>query len=104
MITDRLVFTEVLPQESSVRQDTLALSVIVPTRNEAGNVDALLTALHKAFDATPIEVIFVDDSIDETPQVVEAAANQFPELNVCLIHRPAGQRTGGLGGAVAVGL
>lgn len=104
MITDRLVFTEILPQETSAGQETLSLSVIVPTRNEAGNVDVLLSALHKAFGATPIEVIFVDDSTDETPQVVKAAVSQFPELNVRLIHRPAGQRTGGLGGAVAVGL
>ena len=57
----------------------------------------LLTGIHKAFAGTPVEVIFVDDSTDDTPQVVEAAIPQFPELNVRLIHRPAGQRTGGLG-------
>jgi dolichol-phosphate mannosyltransferase len=103
MITDKLLFTTVLPQEPRA-QERLSISVIVPTRNEAGNVNALLTALQNAFDATPIEVIFVDDSTDETPQVVEAAVARFPGLNVRIIHRPADQRMGGLGGAVVVGL
>lgn len=85
-------------------RNEMALSVIVPTRNEAGNVSMLLTGINKAFAGTPVEVIFVDDSTDDTPQVVEAAIAQFPELNVRLIHRPAGQRTGGLGGAVVKGL
>jgi putative flippase GtrA len=82
----------------------LALSVVVPTRNEAGNVRMLLTAIQKAFGGTQIEVIFVDDSDDDTPRVVGAAANHFPGLHVRLIHRPAGQRAGALGGAVTLGL
>jgi len=84
-------------------QDT-ALSVIVPTRNEAGNVELLLTSIKKAFGDTTIEVIFVDDSTDETPQVVHAAVGHFPSLNVRLIHREPEERTGGLGGAVVAGL
>jgi dolichol-phosphate mannosyltransferase len=82
----------------------LALSIIVPTRNEAGNVEKLLAGIHQSVADTPVEVIFVDDSTDETPQVVAAAVGHFPELNVRLLHRPEGQRTGGLGGAVVLGL
>lgn len=85
-------------------QNELALSVIVPTRNEAGNVDMLLASIKNAVAGEPVEVIFVDDSTDDTPQVVEAAVGHYPELNVRLIHRLAGQRTGGLGGAVVMGL
>lgn len=86
------------------KQTKLAMSVIVPTRNEAGNINLLLTSIRNAVDKLPIEVVFVDDSTDDTPQVVEAAVSQFPDLNVRLIHRSGTERTGGLGGAVVVGL
>lgn len=85
-------------------QDAMALSVIVPTRNEAGNVKNLLSSLEAALDHMPAEVIFVDDSTDDTPRVVQSAVANFPTLHVRLIHRPPEQRTGGLGGAVMLGL
>jgi dolichol-phosphate mannosyltransferase len=96
--------TGALFQDIRMIQTGKAVSVIVPTRNEAGNVERLLTLLKNAFCETIIEVIFVDDSTDETPQVVKAAANQFPSLHVQLIHRLPDQRKDGLGGAVLVGL
>lgn len=104
MLTDKLVSTDLFTREVRTSQVALALSVIVPTRNEAGNVEMLLTYLKNAFGNTEIEVIFVDDSTDETPQVVEAAVKHFPALNVRLIHRQPEQRVGGLGGAVVAGL
>jgi dolichol-phosphate mannosyltransferase len=104
MIADNLVSNNILTYTPEAKALDLALSVIVPTRNEAGNVEALLTGLKKAFDGRDVEVIFVDDSTDETPQVVEAAIQKFPMLNVRLIHRTPEQRTGGLGGAVVTGL
>ena len=104
MLTDKLVSSGIFTQEVRVYQPDIAISVIVPTRNEAGNVEMLLTYLKDAFDNTPIEVIFVDDSTDDTPQVVEAAVKHFPSLHVRLIHRQPEQRVGGLGGAVVAGL
>jgi dolichol-phosphate mannosyltransferase len=104
MTTNQVVSSKIFTHETRLNQDSLTLSVIVPTRNEAGNVRLLLTSLRNAFYGTFIEVIFVDDSTDETPQVVEAAAKDFPAQNVRLIHRSPEQQTGGLGGAVAVGL
>ena len=65
------------------------LSVIVPTCNEAGNVHALLEHLDQVLTGTHAEVLFVDDSTDETPQVVEAAKPLFPELTIRLFHRSA---------------
>jgi dolichol-phosphate mannosyltransferase len=103
-IKDTLVSPEIFTPEIRTNQNALAISVIVPTRNEAGNVEMLLTYLKNAFGDTSLEVIFVDDSTDETPQVVEAAVKHFPALNVRLIHRQPEQRTGGLGGAVVAGL
>jgi glycosyltransferase involved in cell wall biosynthesis len=82
----------------------IAISVIVPTRNEAGNVDALLDRLEPALAGVGSEVVFVDDSDDDTPDRVRQRAGRRPGPRVRLIHRPAGQRAGGLGTAVLAGL
>jgi len=78
------------------------LSVVVPTRNEAASIDPFLAALSPALEGMDAEVIFVDDSSDDTPAVVErhAAVSSIP---VHLRHRPAGERADGLGGAVKLG-
>jgi len=89
---------------NSPAKEFLELSIIIPTRNEAGNVENLLSCLQEAFDGRSIEVIFVDDSTDNTPLVVENAVEKFPSLHVKLIHRLPPDRTGGLGGAVIAGL
>jgi dolichol-phosphate mannosyltransferase len=104
MIIDKFVANNVFAQGTWVTPNNPTLSVIVPTRNEAGNIELLLTSLRHTFEDEFIEVIFVDDSTDETPQVVEAAAKNYPTLNVRLIHRSPEQRIGGLGGAVVMGL
>jgi cellulose synthase/poly-beta-1,6-N-acetylglucosamine synthase-like glycosyltransferase len=65
------------------------LSVIVPTRNEAASIAPLLEALRPALDGINAEVIFVDDSTDGTPSVVEAhAADSI--LPIRLRHRTGG--------------
>ncbi len=79
------------------------LTVVVPTRNEAGNVVALVAALDRYLAGQPAQVLFVDDSTDNTPEVVLRAA-EHSALPVRLLHRPEGERTGGLGGAVVAGL
>ena len=89
----RKVFTP----EIRANQNGLSLSVVVPTRNESGNVEKLLTSLSNAFSGMSIEVIFVDDSIDDTPQVVEAAVGRFPAQHVRMIHRSPEERADGLG-------
>ena len=79
------------------------ISLIVPTRNEALNVEALLQRVAGvAFDGV-IEVIFVDDSDDDTVDVVAAVQDSF-DFDIDIIHRSKGERQGGLGGAVIVGL
>jgi dolichol-phosphate mannosyltransferase len=80
------------------------ITVIVPTRNEAGNVEPLLTRVEKSLENISAEVIFVDDSTDNTPQVVQQAVGRFGSLKIGLIHRPPEARTGGLGGAVVAGM
>jgi len=77
-------------------------TVIVPTRNEAGNIQPLLERLKKSLAATPAEVLFVDDSTDGTDEVVRAVG-RTSGLAVRLLHRSSEQRTGGLSGAVIAG-
>ena len=80
----------------------VAITVVVPTRNEAGNVATLVTALELVARTVPLDVIFVDDSDDDTPAIVEQVA-AGATVPVQLIHRPPGERDGGLGGAVIAG-
>jgi hypothetical protein len=80
-----------------------SVSVIVPTRNEAQNVATLVqrtsAALHHV-DA-PCEIIFVDDSDDETPRAIHAQhGNSVP---VRMVHRTRAQRRDGVTGAVLRG-
>ena len=88
---------------SRTRQaDKPRLTVIVPTRNEAENVPLLLERLGPAIAPLSAEILIVDDSDDDTPAVVLECARACP-VPVGLLHRPAGSRKGGLGGAVVAG-
>lgn len=81
----------------------LDLTIIVPTRNEAGNVAPLLARIDPMIDHLSAEVIFVDDSTDGTPDAIAAEAPNHDQP-IRLIHRMSDQRTGGLGGAVLEGM
>lgn len=82
------------------------LSVVVPTRNEQDNIGLLLGALRGALQGVPVEVLFVDDSDDETPAVIQQAAQAAdPQFQVRMNHRAAGPaRAGGLATAVSSGM
>jgi len=79
------------------------VSVIVPTRNESGNVRPLVALLDGVLAQRDMEVIFVDDSDDGTDAVVREMV-PADNRDIVLIHRGREQRTGGLGGAVVAGL
>lgn len=85
------------------------VSVVVPTRNEAGSVGELLRRLAATGAAAHVrfEVIIVDDSDDDTTAVVEAVASRLAVpsgFSVQVIRREPGQRTHCLSGAVVCGL
>lgn len=79
------------------------LTVVVPTRDEAANVAPLLGRLLTTCHELRMEILFVDDSSDATPRVINELAERSWRP-VRLIHRPPDQRDGGLGGAVCAGL
>jgi dolichol-phosphate mannosyltransferase len=75
----------------------------VPTRNEAGNIPALVARLDSALGDVDAEILFVDDSNDTTPEQIRLTA-ALTSRPVRLLHRAAPERVGGLGGAVLAGL
>ncbi|MDG9722154.1 MULTISPECIES: glycosyltransferase family 2 protein [unclassified Streptomyces] len=79
-----------------------AVTIVVPTYNESGNVRRLLRLITESVPARlPCEVVFVDDSTDDTPEVIRAVAPDCP-FPVTVLHRD--EPSGGLGGAVVEGM
>src|SRR5215207_7807035 len=83
-------------------QTAQEVSLVIPTRNEAGNIEPLLMRIHQAMKGIATEVVFVDDSTDETPEVIRKLQEWFP-LRITLVARPPERRKNGLGGAVVEG-
>ncbi|WP_417554605.1 glycosyltransferase [Microbacterium sp.] len=79
----------------------MQITVVVPTYNESSNIAELVRRLQEALTAHTPEVIFVDDSTDDTPTVVRQVS-ETASIPVRLIHRI--QPVGGLGGAVIEGI
>ena len=77
------------------------VTVIVPTFNERDNVAELVARTASALAGWDSEILFVDDSTDDTAAEVARVAAESP-IPVRVIHRT--ENTGGLGGAVVVGL
>jgi glycosyltransferase involved in cell wall biosynthesis len=83
------------------------LSAIIPTRNESANIIPLLTVLRNALEGIRAELLFIDDSDDETPKEIMRARQLFADEDfiIRLVHRPKGpSRQGGQGSAVAMGM
>src|SRR4051812_25988196 len=79
----------------------MELSVVIPTYNEAPNVAELVERIEKATRGIDAEILFVDDSTDDTPEVVTRVAGEHA-IPVRLLHRDV--PVGGLSGAVIAGL
>ena len=69
------------------------LAVLVPTRNEAANIEELLRHISAAVTGIPTEIVFIDDSGDDTPAVIRSVARRRGggDCQVSLIH-PRGGR------------
>jgi dolichol-phosphate mannosyltransferase len=79
-----------------------AVTIVVPTYNESANIRELLHQITVSVPSRlPCEVVFVDDSTDDTPEVIHEAAKDCP-FPVTVLHRE--EPVGGLGGAVVEGL
>jgi dolichol-phosphate mannosyltransferase len=88
--------------EWRIRMQTIDVSVVIPTRNERGNVKHLIRRLESVLSQQSSELIFVDDSTDDTPEFIAEVAKSSA-LPILVMHRGPGERIGGLGGAVVDG-
>ncbi len=73
------------------------LSLIIPTFNERDNIQPLYERVSRALSAEEYEIIFVDDSVDETTREIARIAAEDPRVR--LLHR----RERGLSTAVIAG-
>src|SRR5215216_2586021 len=82
--------------------DRVLLTLVVPTRNEAENVPKLVNELRRSLSDLDYRVVFVDDSTDRTPEVIQGLAEQ--DGRVYLVRRQGAERYGGLSTAVTTGM
>jgi len=77
------------------------LSIVIPTYNESSNLAVLVQRISSALSAIAgirHEIIFVDDSTDDTPEVLQKLSEEYRE--VIFFHR---HNMRGLGSAVVEG-
>ena len=82
--------------------DRVLLTIVVPTRNEAENIPKLVRGLRESLSDLDYRVVFVDDSTDGTPGVIQDLAGE--DGRVQLIRREGAERRGGLSTAVTTGM
>lgn len=58
------------------------VSIVVPSYNERDNVKKLVEQIDEALAGIDHEILFVDDSTDDTPQVIEEIAKEKPYVRV----------------------
>lgn len=70
------------------------LTILVPTRNEAENVEPLLKRLSATVEPGTV-VLFVDDSDDDTPHAIQAARERGFGSLARLLHRSGSREPAG---------
>jgi len=91
------------PTAPSAQAATPAVSVVVPVKNESGNIRPLINEIAAALEAKwTFEVIYVDDgSRDETPTELDELAREYSFLQVLKHVVSCGQSSAVRSGVVA---
>jgi dolichol-phosphate mannosyltransferase len=79
------------------------LSIVVPTKNEVGNVGSLVARLEAVLPTVAMEIVFVDASTDGTADFIEDCARRC-EREIVLVRQKQDPRRSGLGAAVVQGM
>src|ERR687883_352516 len=90
------------PLASTQTKGRALLTLVIPTRNEARNIPALVRELKEILSGVDYRMVFVDDSADETPNIVRALSEE--DGRIVLIHRKGADQDGDLSTAVATGM
>ena len=81
---------------------SVAISVVVPVKDEAGNVGPLAREIAAALAGEAYEILFIDDgSTDATPAALAALKGEIPQLRVLRHSRNLGQSRGIRSGVLA---
>jgi hypothetical protein len=81
------------PAPTALRDEDLSVSVIVPCRNERGNIEDAIRRIPQIGRQT--EIIFVDGgSSDGTVEEIEAQMKKYPDRNIRLIRQGSGSGKG----------
>lgn len=81
---------------------TPRISVVIPMKNEEGNVAPLIAEIANALDAEPHEIIAVNDgSTDETATILSNLRGSYPQLRVLHHAESRGQSAAIRDGALA---
>ena len=90
------------PGAADTAAPVVDLTVLIPTRNNSASIPALIDRLSAICRSDTVEILFIDDSVDDTPDVIAARA-AAAALPVRQVRRPKADRSGGRSGAVAAG-
>jgi hypothetical protein len=92
-----------LPEAEEAEQfEGIALSVVVPTHNGGERIVTLAQRVADTLEGIAYELIFADDSDDDTPQQIMNLAKL--DARIRLIHQDSAQRPGGLATAVVAAI
>ncbi|MBT3260244.1 MAG: glycosyltransferase, partial [Deltaproteobacteria bacterium] len=84
-------------QQSTINNQQLTISIVIPVFNEAANLSELLVRCLKTCNRMDrlFEIILVDDgSTDGSRDMIEAASNQYPGVIIgILLNRNYGQHS-----------
>jgi SAM-dependent methyltransferase len=81
------------PSGAFMRSHDPSCSVVIPTRNERGNIRPAISRLPQLGSHT--EVVFVDgNSVDGTPDEIRQVIEENPEMDIKLIHQGSGRGKG----------
>ncbi len=102
-VVAHLFGTQVLAVPAAPVRPVIDTTIVIPTFNESSNIGPLVTRVSEAFAGRSAEIVFADDSTDDTPARITAAAGTAG-LPVRMVHREGDDRVGGLAGAVTSGI
>ena len=71
-----------MTREFFLKESMIMLSVVIPTFNESKNIRNLVAQIDVALKGIDYEIVFVDDSKDNTPDVIMEVAKEYPQVRM----------------------